>query len=244
MRFSIGVIGFGRFGRLAARRLSAEAAVRVFDPAAAAEEIAAAGAEPADRAGTAGSDAVVFAVPISCLEQALREARPHLKPETLVLDVCSVKAEPIRWMLEILPPEVEILGTHPMFGPDSAAHSLARRKIVLCPVRIGAERLDAVKARLSARGLVVIEAAPEEHDRQIAVSLGLTHFIGRALAEFGASEQPIDTEGYRRLLAILEVVTRDSWRLFEDMHRFNPHAAAARTGFTRALETVAAKLTG
>ena len=49
-------------------------------------------------------------------------------------------------------------------------------------------------------GLVVIESTPEDHDKQIAVSLALTHFIGRALSEFGAGPLEIDTEGYSRLL--------------------------------------------
>jgi len=48
----------------------------------------------------------------------------------------------------------------------------------------------------------VIEASPSEHDRQIAVSLALTHFIGRSLAGMGAKPQDIDTEGYKRLLHI------------------------------------------
>jgi prephenate dehydrogenase len=242
MGFRIGLIGFGRFGRLAARYLSAVAPVCVFDPAAGAEEIAEAGAEAADLARVGQSDAVILAVPISGLRRVLGEVGPHLKPGSLVLDVCSVKEEPIRWMLETLPPGVDILGTHPLFGPDSAAASLAGRKIVLCPVRIGQGRLAAIKARLAARGLEVIESTAEEHDRQTAVSLALTHFIGRALAEFGAAEKPIDTEGYQRLLAILEVVTHDSGQLFEDMHRFNPHAAEARSGFISAMQAVSAKL--
>jgi len=35
---------------------------------------------------------------------------------------------PVRWMRELLPPDVAILGSHPMFGPDSAAESLQGRK--------------------------------------------------------------------------------------------------------------------
>jgi prephenate dehydrogenase len=153
-----------------------------------------------------------------------------------------VKQEPIQWMLEIIPPAVEILGTHPMFGPDSAAQSLDGHKIVLCPVRIEEKRFARIKNLLGAQGLVVLETNPEEHDRQIAVSLALTHFIGRALAEFGAAEQPIDTEGYKRLLAILDVVTHDSWQLFKDMHRFNCFSAGIRDRFMQALKNAEAKL--
>ena len=115
-----------------------------------------------------------------------------------------------------------------MFGPDSAADSLQGRKIVVCPVRIHGARLAQVTGYLASKGLQVIETTAAEHDRQIAVSLALTHFIGRSLGAMQARPQEIDTEGYRRLLRILEVVEHDTWQLFEDMNRFNPHAAEMR----------------
>jgi len=85
---------------------------------------------------------------------------------------------------------------------------------------------------------VIIESTPEDHDRQIAVSLALTHFIGRSLSSFGADDLLIDTEGYKRLLHILEVVENDTWQLFEDMHRFNPFAAGTRRDFMQAMQVI------
>ncbi|MCU0605216.1 MAG: prephenate dehydrogenase/arogenate dehydrogenase family protein [Desulfobacterales bacterium] len=244
MNRTIGVIGFGRFGRLAARYLAPDGKVRVWDPAAAAPEVLSTGAEPADLATAARSDIVIPAVPISRFQEVLGEVTPHLKAGSLVVDVCSVKELPVRWMQALLPAGVDILGTHPMFGPDSAADSLKGRKIVLCRVRVGAERYARIRNYLDAKGLAVIESSPAEHDRQIAVSLALTHFIGRALAGMGATPQEIDTEGYKRLLRILEVVENDTWQLFEDMNRFNPHAETARHTFMRAMEEIEKRLIG
>ena len=241
MNRTIGVIGFGRFGRLMARYLALDGKVRVWDPAAAAQEVLSTGAEPADLATAAQSDIVIPAVPMSRFQKVLTEVKPHLKTGSLVVDVCSVKEQPVRWM-QAVPAGVDILGTHPMFGPDSAADSLKGRKIVLCRVRLSAERFAKIKNYLDSKGLAVIETSPAEHDRQIAVSLALTHFIGRALAGMGAKQQDIDTEGYRRLLRILEVVENDTWQLFEDMNRFNPHAAEVRRRFMQALAEIEAKL--
>jgi prephenate dehydrogenase len=145
-------------------------------------------------------------------------------------------------MQQLLPENVDILGTHPMFGPDSAADSLQGRKIVLCRVRMGAERYEKVRSYLASRGLALIETSAAEHDRQIAVSLALTHFIGRSLAEMGTQPQVIDTEGYKRLLRILEVVENDTWQLFEDMNRFNPYACKTRQAFRDAMETIEQRL--
>jgi prephenate dehydrogenase len=58
----------------------------------------------------------------------------------------------------------------------------------------------------------------------------------------GARPQEIDTEGYQRLLRILEVVEHDTWQLFEDMNRFNPHAAEIRQRFMQALAEIGAQL--
>jgi prephenate dehydrogenase len=227
---------------LTARYLASDFHVQVWDPAAAEQIVLSARACPSDLTTAAQSDVVIPAVPISRLQEVLSEIKPHLKAGALVVDVCSVKEQPIGWMREILPEGVEILGTHPMFGPDSAADSLHGRKIALCRVRVGAERYSKIKNYLELKGLIVIETSAFEHDRQIAVSLGLTHFIGRALAETEARPQDIDTEGYRRLLKILEVVENDTWQLFEDMHRYNPHAEKARRLFMGSLEEIEKRL--
>lgn len=225
-----------------ARNLAADFQVRVYDPSAVEGEVLSTGARPAGLSAAAQSDVVVLAVPISRMQEVLAQINPHLKTGSLVMDVCSVKERPIQWMQERLPEDIDILGTHPMFGPDSAAESLQGRKIVLCRVRIGPERYEKIRSYLASRGLAVIEASAAEHDRQIAVSLALTHFVGRALAGMGAKPQEIDTEGYRRLLRILEVVENDTWQLFEDMNRFNPHAEGARHAFREAMETIEQRL--
>ncbi len=238
----IGIIGFGRFGALTARYLAEDWKVRVLDSGGRTTAIEASGAEPADLDEVCRQKILVLCVPISALRDHLQRIAPRLGPETLVVDVCSVKVLPVRWMREILPPDTPILATHPMFGPDSAADSLTGRKIVVCRERIDDARYEKVRRWLAGRKLEIVETTPEAHDRQIAVSLALTHYIGRSLAAFGARPLPIDTEGYRRLLHILGVVENDTWQLFEDMHRFNPFAEEQRKAFVRAMAEIEARL--
>jgi len=125
-----------------------------------------------------------------------------------------------------------------MFGPDSAAKTLVGHKIVLCPVRITPRRYDKMKSWLQRKDLKIIETTASDHDQKIALSLSLTHFIGRTLAKFGAPPLDIDTEGYRRLLHILGVVNNDTWQLFEDMHRYNPYAREKRRAFMEAMAEI------
>jgi prephenate dehydrogenase len=239
----IGLIGYGRFGRLSVSHLSTDFDVVVHtrgtDKSA---DIERAGGRLVTLAEACARKIVVLCVPISAMQATLQQIAPMLAPQTIVLDVCSVKVYPVQWMKQLLPPEVSILATHPMFGPDSAADSLEGHKIVLCPERIAPERFQKIAAWLGSKGLISIETTPAQHDRQIAVSLALTHFIGRSLAAFGAGPLEIDTEGYKRLLHILEVVNNDTWQLFIDLHRYNPYAEESRQAFMEAMARIAERL--
>jgi prephenate dehydrogenase len=181
-------------------------------------------------------------VPISTIAANLKRIAPLLKKGTVVIDVCSVKVQPVEWMTTHLPDFVSILPTHPMFGPDSAATSLMGRKIVLCKGRITPQVYAKIKGWLESKNLVIIETTAEDHDRKIAKSLSLTHFVGRSLAQWGAVELDIDTEGYNRLMHILGVVEHDTWQLFEDMNRYNPYARKERIAFMEAMQKVHERL--
>jgi prephenate dehydrogenase len=234
----IGIIGYGRFGRLAARYLADDYDVYVYnrkDAVGAGEKGRIFGVSLEE---TCRQPNVLLSVPISALQECLQRIAPLLDPQSLVIDVCSVKEYPVQWMKAQLPETVSILATHPMFGPDSAGESLAGMKIALCPIRLPADRYRIIRTYLEGRQLRVLETTPEEHDRQIAVSLALTHFIGRSLASFKAPELPIDTEGYQRLLHILGVVEHDTWQLFADMHRYNPYAEDTRLRFMAAMNRI------
>ena len=234
----IGIIGFGRFGKLTARYLAEDFEVLVFNRTDKSPEIEKTGARKASLKTVCQQKIVILCVPISTLKEVLAEIGPVLNEDSVIVDVCSVKVYPTQWMKALLPETVSILATHPIFGPDSAADSLKDRKIFLSPVRIEKKQYQKIKIYLASKGLVLIESTPEDHDEQIAISLALTHYIGRTLSEFGAAPLEIDSEGYKRLLHILEVVEHDTWQLFYDMHRYNPYAQEKRAAFMQAMQQI------
>jgi prephenate dehydrogenase len=234
----IGIIGFGRFGKLTARYLAEDFDVFVFNRTDKSTEIKKTGARKASLKTVCQQQIVILCVPISTFKEVLVEIGPLLKRDVLVVDVCSVKVYPTQWMTASLPETISILATHPIFGPDSAADSLKDRKIFLSPIRIGKKQYQKIKTYLASKELVLIESTPEDHDEQIAISLALTHYIGRTLSEFGAAPLGIDSEGYKRLLHILEVVEHDTWQLFYDMHRYNPYAKEKRAAFMQAMQKI------
>lgn len=238
----IGVIGLGRLGKLIAHHLSYDFEIYATDISDKREEAQSIGVTWANIDKVASCDVIIPFVPISEFQKVLVQIKDQLKPHALVIDVCSVKEYPLEIMRKELPESIQILGTHPMFGPDSAKETLFGCKVVLCPERIETSLFRQIKNYLEKHGLRVIESSGKEHDQQIAMTLNLPHLIGRSLMEMKASRLDIDTLGYRRLLKILGVVENDSWQLFEDMNRYNRYAKRTYELFLNSLESVHSRL--
>ena len=128
-----------------------------------------------------------------------------------------------------------IIGTHPLFGPQSAPDSILGQRVAVCPVK---GDHDKIVGFLSGLGLKVIQCTPEEHDRQMAVSQALCHFIGRAVVEAGISKVDLSTKTFDDLMNIVRVISGNSMELFQDMQQLNPFANEIRQKFIDACEKV------
>jgi prephenate dehydrogenase len=230
----IGIIGFGQFGQFMAQRLAPFFDVTVTDCADLKSEAEKIGANWRDFENTVNKKIVIFAVPLKSFETVLRRAAPALRNDALCLDVCSVKIEPLRLMREILPAAVEIVGTHPLFGPQSGRAGIENLRIALCPIRT--TRIEAIKKFLAdALKLKVLEKSPEEHDREMAHVQALTHFVARALDELHVVDSDLATVSYEELMRAARLVSEDSWELFQTIQQGNPFADEKRKAFIEKL---------
>ncbi len=237
---TVGVYGLGRFGYFWAELLS-----RSF-------EVCAASRDPTRRVPDgvlAVTEEKLFSLPvlflcvaISAMEEVLGRLAGSLSAGTLVMDTCSVKAYPASLMERILPAEVSILGTHPMFGPDSACKGIEGLPMILCPVRIGGPELEEWKCSFSSLGLSVSVMDAYAHDREAALTQGIAHYIGRVLRDFGVEQSSIATVGYRKLLEIVEQTCNDPWQLFLDLQRYNPYTREMRLRLKKSLDSVMAAI--
>ena len=237
---TIGLFGFGAFGRLAAEYLGRHFSLVVHDPAAG-ELLPGIDARPGTAEEAAGADLVILAVPVSSMAGAIRAIAPHLRPGAIVADVGSVKCAPVGLMREGLPQSVDVLGTHPLFGPQSARGGLAGRKIVLCDVRgRPARRIGAFLRRVL--GLRVFITTPEEHDREAAVVQGLTHLIAKVLVQMEPLPKRLTTASFEHLMTAVEMVRHDAPSVYEAIERDNPFAGEVRTRFFTLAEAMRRQL--
>jgi len=233
----VSVYGYGRFGKLWADILAADHHVKVFSRRGLKPEEVPAGIEIANEENIFDCDAMFFCVAISALEEVLKSTRAFHRSHTVFFDTCSVKVFPARWMEAHLPPESQIIATHPMFGPDSYNTSRLM-PMVMCNIRTRGVTFEEWVNYFSNKSMQVEIMTPDEHDKTVAYSQGITHYIGRVLKEINLVPTNINTLGYQKLLEIIEQTCNDSWQLFIDLQKYNPYTGQMREDLNRALNKI------
>jgi prephenate dehydrogenase len=178
---------------------------------------------------------VIVAVPMASMIDVIREVGPLLPEETLLMDLTSLKEEPVRAMLAAS--RAEVIGCHPLFGPD--APSLAGQNIVLCPAR-GGRWLEFLQGIFVKNGARITVTAPAEHDRMMALTQGLTHLdtilMGLTLRDSGIEPSELaafSTPVFRTKQAIIEKVFGPRPGLYAALLSENPNMPALLEIFER-----------
>ncbi len=229
----LGIIGFGAFGQLIAQSLQGHVALYASDPDAALQDRAAAlGVTFTSVAEAARCDIVVIAAPVSTFETVVAEVATLCRPGALIVDVGSVKVGPAEIMTRLLPEHVDIVATHPLFGPQSARPGLRGLKIALCPIRGTRHRFLAAFLRRHL-GLQVILSTPQAHDREAAIVQGLTHLIAKVLLDMAPLPTRMTTRSFDLLVQSISMVQNDAPEVFDAIETANPYARAVRRDFFR-----------
>jgi prephenate dehydrogenase len=237
---TVGVYGLGRFGSFWAEVLAQSVPVCAYSRST--DRPTPRGVRRVGEEEVLAQPVIFLCVAISAVEEVLARMRGRLSREVMVMDTCSVKTYPVRLMEKMLPATVSILGTHPMFGPDSARGGVKGLPMILCPARVAARDLESWREFFAAMGLTVSVMTPDEHDREAAFTQGVAHYIGRVLSDLGVRASPIGTMGYRKLLEIVEQTCNDPWQLFLDLQRYNPHTREMRVRLEESLRAVMAAI--
>ena len=122
-------------------------------------------------------DVVVISVPIADTVKVIRELGPLVPENRLLMDLTSIKKGPVEAMLKYS--RAQVVGAHPLFGPDMAPHSELR--VAICPGR-GESGLEWLSGVMGDAGLGVTVLSPEKHDQIMGLVQGVNHFSTLAMA--------------------------------------------------------------
>jgi len=239
---SLGLIGVGSFGAFAAQHLAPHFDLVLHDASVNVSPLARdLNACAGDLGAAASCDIVMLAVPVQKMRKILSDIAPLLKPNALVMDVCSVKMKPIADMLELLPPNVSIIGTHPLFGPQSGKKGIAGLNMAVCEVRgdRGPEIAQFCREKLALR---VSQVTPEEHDREAAYVQGLTHMLAKIVVSLDLPPMRFPTHTYELMQQMVEMVRYDSDELFRAIESENPFSQEAKLAFFTAAKDLEDKI--
>jgi prephenate dehydrogenase len=170
------------------------------------------------------SDVVVISVPIAHTIGVIRELSPLVRENGLLMDLTSIKKEPLEAMLQYS--RAEVVGAHPLFGPEE--EHTAGQKVAICPGR-GERGLKWLTGILEKTGIRVVVMDPEEHDRIMGLTQGLSHFSTLALAlcisRSGFSLDDVlrcATQNFKRRLDRIGAMAEQPSELYESLLMANP----------------------
>lgn len=227
----LGIIGVGAFGEFMIRYLAPFFELLVHDPFRDLESVTAKyNVTAVDLEACTRSDIVILSVPVQAIEQVAKAIAGYVRPGALVMDVASVKVKPAEVLSRILPDHVDIVCTHPLFGPQSAGAGISSMKISVCNIR--GDRHTAVIDFLRQNLLLdVIETTPDQHDKDLAYVQGLTHLIGKILLDMNLEGIRQTTKSFDLVMEGVRYLQDDSDQLFKAIERENPYVLEVHQRF-------------
>jgi prephenate dehydrogenase len=234
---TIGIIGYGSFGQFVhelVRHYYPDTEVHVFSRGQTEDALY------RPLRDVCRSDVLFLCVPIGAYEEVLTEAVPLLGESTLVVDVATVKEHTVDLLKQH--ENIRYIALHPMFGPYSyikKGKSLEGLRLVLTEHTLKDDALIQFRDTVNKLGLVLLEMTPTEHDKMLAETLFLTHYIGQVVTRGGFKRTDIDTLSFGFLMDAVESVQNDK-QLFQDVYRYNKYCKEVLERFEQAEAETAA----
>ena len=164
-------------------------------------------------------DIIIFCNSINSFEEVIKKINPSFFKNKLIIDVLSVKEYPYEIYQKYNITE-NILLTHPMFGSNSVTDNQLwkNKKFVYYPINIRLhDTYISFMKFLSYTKCELLLMKPCEHDKYVAESQFVTHFIVKTLKELNLTDTPINTLNYDILLTMIKNIGNDSFELFQGM---------------------------
>jgi len=132
------------------------------------------------------NDYVFLCIPTKKTPEIVRLVSKEMKRDSCLVDISSQKSKTATALLK-MPKKINPLCMHPMFGPGTK--KIDGKNIIIIPIKDAKKELATTKLLFPKANFVTIDAI--EHDKKIAVILGLTHLINIVFANILAKDEKI-----------------------------------------------------
>ena len=132
------------------------------------------------------TDHVMLCTPTRRTPEIIRLIAKEMKRGTYLIEISSQKSKTIT-SLSKMPSKINPICIHPMFGPGTK--KIKGQNIISIPVKDAKNELTVARSLFSGANFVTIDAT--EHDKKIAVILGLTHLVNLVFANILSKDEKI-----------------------------------------------------
>ena len=145
-----------------------------------------------DGEAIASSDIILLSTPPAETAKIIGEIAEKMRKKAILLEISSVKADVVKPLEEAVRDfNVEAVSIHPMFGPG--AKTIQGHRIIVIPVKGCLKTARSIARFFREAGAAVTLAKDfHEHEKMVALTLALPHFINLVFASaLAASKNPI-----------------------------------------------------
>ncbi|MGY5150449.1 MAG: prephenate dehydrogenase/arogenate dehydrogenase family protein [Candidatus Nitrosopumilus sp. bin_68KS] len=133
------------------------------------------------------ADYVVLCTPTRRTPEIIRLIAKEMKRGTYLIEISSEKSKVVS-SLSKMPDKINPICIHPMFGPGTKV--IKGQNIISVPIKDAKKELTVAKSLFEGANFVTIDAA--EHDKKIAVILGLTHLMNLVFANIISKDEKMN----------------------------------------------------
>ena len=134
--------------------------------------------------GILKADYVMLCTPTRRTPEIIRLIAKEMKRGTFLIDISSQKGKVVTSLAK-MPAKINPICIHPMFGPG--IKKINGQNIISVPIKDAKKELTVAKTLFEGANFVTIDAV--EHDKKIAVILGLTHLVNLVFANIISKDE-------------------------------------------------------
>ena len=136
--------------------------------------------------GILNADYVLLCTPTRRTPEIIRLIAKEMKRDSYLIEITSQKSKTLASLSKI-PAKINPICIHPMFG--HGAKKMKNQNIISIPVKDAKKELSVARSLFPGANFVTMDAI--EHDKKIAVILGLTHLMNLVFANILSKDEKI-----------------------------------------------------